>query len=159
MSVPYLDVCMQLAEWIQADVPDAAGWEFSFFEPLTMDATPGCAIWWTGDTPRPAGSTMITTVTGNKQGGWMDLIDTYSIMYWERVEDAGRLVLDDVTLTRVQDTLDLVRGVVFNHAIDLPGDSVNMRYQGARPFNQGLAEALVCGFRITLITDKPIAYT
>jgi hypothetical protein len=151
---------LQVLDWIQAEVEAAASWTYYSAEPLTMEAAPCCAVWWVGDSPRNEFSTMITTVSGTTQGGWQDVLDNYAVRYWEAVPDPARLMVDDAATARVEDTLDSVRAVIFNHSIDLrPFGSDNVRYGGARTFNQVSGESLVRGFQFSFTADKPIAYT
>jgi hypothetical protein len=143
----------QLAEWIQAEVPEAADWTFYAEEPIAYPNSPCCVVWWDNAGPNPDANTIAIV------GGWLGSIDTYGVRYTEPATDQGRLLKDEARGEQLEAIMDAVVAVVFNHTKDLTvANCHDLRWTGHARIapTEGFLRS---GFEVSFQVNREIPYS
>jgi hypothetical protein len=138
----------QIAAWILDEVPQSAGWIFYAEEPITLPASPCCAVWWDNGVPYSSENTI---------GGWLGTLDTYGIRYSEPAPDQPRLVRDEDNAATMEEVLTAVIAVIFNHAGDLPAPNHDMRWAGHSKLP--ISRSSVVGWQVTVQVRRPVDFS
>jgi hypothetical protein len=141
----------QLIAWIQAEVADSDSWHFHKEMPPDYNPGTNCAIFWAGDDVFEQDSTT----------GWLGLVDSYLIRYWEPADEGTRTTTDEASGDTLSDALQQVRRTVILHQ-GLPAASLanasQMAYGGSRKLGAADGASGVRGFEMTVAVRRPESY-